>query len=273
MSQIIAVTNQKGGGGKTTTVVNVAASLAYQGFKTLVIDLDPQGHASEHLGVRGGENAEKTVLQVMKKENTLLNSLSLSRIPNLWVLPANLSLGQFNQLNPVGNQFALREAVDEEVSSKFDFILIDCQPSLSLLTLNALTVSNKVLLPVQAEFFALDGLSQLVLTLHEVQTKLNPQLKVLGIVLTMFDGRNRLSGEVRQELKNNFGDDLFDTVIPRNVKLAEAPSFGKSIFEYDSNSTGAMAYHNLTQELIRKISGEDKPEEEVQVGSEEAAGS
>jgi chromosome partitioning protein len=255
MSQIIAVTNQKGGVGKTTSSVNVAASLAYQGYKTLVIDFDPQGHSSEHLGLRQFENKQDphTILQVLKKEKTLPACVIPSRIPNLWALTADLSLGQFNQMSPTGNQFLLKEAINLDIRNKYDFIIIDCQPSLSLLTLNALTCSNRVLLPVQAEFLALDGLSQLILTLHEVQTKLHPQLRVLGIFLTMFDARNKLSGEVLAELQKNFKDDLFTTVIPRNVKLAEAPSFGKSIFEYDPGSQGAQAYHRLTQEIINRI--------------------
>jgi chromosome partitioning protein len=171
----------------------------------------------------------------------------------LYILPANLRLGLYNQNSPQGKQFSLKQAFDEEILSQFEFVIIDCQPSLSLLTLNALTSADFVLLPVQAEFLALDGLTQLVVTLREVQSKLHPKLSVLGILLTMFDSRNRLSGEVQNELKKNFGKDLFETVIPRNIKLAEAPSFGKSVFDYDSFSSGAKAYFNLTTEILTKV--------------------
>lgn len=256
MSAIISVTNQKGGVGKTTTAVNLAASLCQEGKRVLLIDMDPQGHSGEHLSIKVTtiENNQKvSTKEVLTKERTLLDSLYQSYIPNLWVLPSDLSLGSINQLAPQGKQFMLKEAISSQIHQNFDFIILDCQPSLSLLTLNALTSSDHVLLPVQAEFLALDGLSQLILTLKEVQTKLHPRLQVLGILLTMYDSRNRLSGEVLTELKNNFGDKIFETIIPRNVKLAEAPSFGKSIFDYDKNSLGGQAYTQLGQEVIKRI--------------------
>jgi chromosome partitioning protein len=252
MSTVIAIVNQKGGVGKTTTSVNVAAALAHLNFKTLLIDMDPQGHSGEHLGIKPQVNQGS--LSVINKESTLLSSVVPTYLPNLWVLPANIKLGQFNQNSPVGRQFALREVITEEVRGKFDFILVDCQPSLSLLTLNALTACDKVVLPVQAEFLALDGLTQLILTLKEIQSKMHPKLQVLGVVLTMFDKRNRLSFEVRQELEKNFGSDLFQTAIPRSVKLAEAPSFAKSVFEYAPDSFGAESYLELTKEIVSKIS-------------------
>lgn len=257
MSITIAVVNQKGGVGKTTTSVNVAAALARMGHKTLLIDLDPQSHSTEHLGVgKETKGVDRTVLDVLNKERELSRTIVPTYLDNLFVLPANLKLGQFNQLSPVGNQFKLKEALHDEVKDNFDYILVDCQPSLSLLTLNALTASDKVLLPVQAEFFALDGLSQLILTLKEVRTKLHPVLSVLGVVVTMFDRRNNLSGEIKNELEKNFGNDLFETYIPRSVRLAEAPSFGRSIFEYAPGSKPASAYKDLTQELIDKIEKE-----------------
>jgi chromosome partitioning protein len=254
MSQVIAITNQKGGVGKTTTSVNFAAGLARKGKKTLILDLDPQGHASEHLGVEIiEENKEqKTILRTLEKETSISGSTYPTYIPNLWISPSNIHLGKFNQHTPAGNQFILKESL-VEIADKFDFIIIDCQPSLSLLTLNALTASDYVLLPVQSEYLALDGLTQLVVTLHEIQTKLHPKLKVLGILLTMFDRRNRLSGEVRAELRKNFGEDLFHTTIPRSVKLAEAPSFGKAIFDYDGNSVGSQAYTDLVREVLDKL--------------------
>ena len=245
----ITVTNQKGGVAKTTSSVNLAACLTLSGNKVLVIDLDPQGQAGEHLGVN---ESEVTVLDVLTKKATALEAMQKTYRENLFVLNSNIQLGSFNQQSATGSQFALREAL-EPLQNSFDFVIIDCQPSLSLLTLNALTAANYVILPVQSEFFALDGLTQLILTLKEIQNSLNPDLKVLGILLTMFDKRNRLSMEVKNELFKNFEDELFHTIIPRNVKLAEAPSFGKAIIDYDNNSLGADAYRNLAKEVLKKI--------------------
>lgn len=255
MAVVISVTNQKGGVGKTTTAVNLSAALAHLGYKVLLVDFDPQGHSGEHLGVKiiSNDSGSKTILEVLHKEKNLASVTYPSYLPNLWVIPSNLKLGQFNQNPPAGNQFTLKNALELEIQGRFDFVVIDCQPSLSLLTLNALTACEYVLLPVQAEFLALDGLSQLVLTLKEIQTKLHPKLKVLGILLTMFDRRNRLSSEVKNELEKNFRSDLFQTVIPRTVKLAESPSFGRSIFEYDPNSPGAEAYQQLATEIIQRV--------------------
>jgi len=255
MGLIISITNQKGGVGKTTTAVNLAASLARNRKRTLIIDFDPQGHATEHVGIRTStpESQTKTVLEALNHTQKVQDCIFQTYMPNLFILPANLRLGQFNQNAPQGKQFLLKDILVPKIKDQFDFILIDCQPSLSLLTLNALTTSDKVLLPVQAEFLALDGLMQLVITLKDVQQKLHPKLEVLGILLTMFDTRNRLSGEVQNELAKNFDKDLFHTVIPRNVKLAEAPSFGKTIFDYDSFSTGAQAYEKLSGEILTKL--------------------
>ena len=244
----IAITNQKGGVAKTTTTVNLSASLASMGYRVLIIDMDPQGHAGEHLGVK----KEQTILEVLTKQTVIQNNIVKTYKQNLYCLPSNLQLGQFNQLNPTQYQYALKAAL-AEIKGDFDFILIDCQPSLSLLTLNALTASDYVILPVQAEFFALDGLSQLVYTLKEIQNRLHPTLGVLGILLTMFDRRNKLSLEVRQELTQNFRESLFKTVIPRNIKLAEAPSFNLAINDYDKGSAGADAYQNLAKEILKKL--------------------
>lgn len=250
MTYTIAVVNQKGGVGKTTSSVNLAAGLAAQKYKVLLIDFDPQGHSSEHLSVKPDPN--KTALEALTNQEDLEACTYPSYIPNLWVLPSNLRLGQYNQNTPVGRQFNLKEVL-ASTDSEFDFVIIDCQPSLSLLTLNALVACNKVLLPVQAEFLALDGLSQLIVTLKEIQAKLQPNLSVLGILLTMYDRRNKLSFEVRSELEKNFKEDIFSTAIPRNVKLAEAPSFGKTIFDYAPTSPGAQAYLDLSKEVVKKL--------------------
>jgi chromosome partitioning protein len=250
MTTIISVVNQKGGVGKTTTSVNVASAFAKLGFRVLVIDFDPQGHSGEHLGIQV-ENG-KSALEVLEKEKPLVSCIYASKVRNLWVLPSNLRLGQFNQNSPVGRQFSLKEAVEKDLldSDKFDFVVIDCQPSLSLLTLNALVTCDCVLLPVQAEFLALDGL---IVTMKEIKTKLHPKLSVLGILLTMYDRRNKLSYEVKGELEKNFRDDLFETVIPRSVKLAEAPSFGQSILDYAPDSPGSIAYKDLALEITKKL--------------------
>jgi len=254
MATVIAITNQKGGVGKTTTAVNLSAALANLGKKVLIIDFDPQGHSTEHLGVKNlFDPIQGTILEVITNKKTLLSVVVPTYLPNLWIAPSNLRLGQFNQHNPIGKQFVLKNAISQEESQKFDFILIDCQPSLSLLTLNALTTSNKVILPVQAEYLALDGLTQLILTLKEVKQKLHPTLSILGILITMFDRRNKLSSEVKTELEKNFGSDVFRSHIPRSVRLAEAPSFGKTIFDYDPRSEGALAYYNLAREVLEKL--------------------
>ena len=247
-AKIIAITNQKGGVGKTTTTVNLASALAETGKKVLIIDMDPQGHAGEHLGVK----KDRTILEVLTGNIEVMEAVTLSYKINLFCIPSNLQLGQFNQLNPAQYQYRLREILNS-IRDNFDYIIIDCQPSLSLLTLNSLVASDYVILPVQAEFFALDGLSQLIFTLKEIQSRIHPDLKVLGILLTMFDRRNKLALEVRNELTKNFRDFLFHTVITRNIKLAEAPSYNRSVLEYEPNSTGADCYRMLSRELTRKL--------------------
>ncbi len=256
MSYIISVTNQKGGVGKTTTSVNLATALARADKKVLLVDFDPQGHTSEHIGSKPKGNTP-SILELLLGQQTIEQVIQATYIPNLSLIGANLRLGKFNQLAPKGNQFVMKNSISKQAHDYFDYIILDCQPSLSLLTLNALTSSDGVLLPVQAEFLALDGLTQLIVTLKDVQTQLHPKLRILGILLTMYDSRNRLSTEVYNELSKNFGDDVFRTIIPRNIKLAEAPSFNKSIFDYDPYSSGAKAYHDLSLEVIHKVRTEE----------------
>jgi chromosome partitioning protein len=252
MAVILSVVNQKGGVGKTTTTVNLSATLAGLGKRVLVVDLDPQGHSTEHLGFAERVSTDKSVLEAIMGTISPKDCVHKTYKQNLFLIPSNLRLGLFNQLPTESNHYKLKEVLDS-ISGDFDFMLIDCQPSLSLLTLNALIASNQVLMPVQSEFLALDGLSQLIVTFKEVKAKYQPDLNVLGVVLTMYDKRNRLSAEIRKELEKNFGDNLFDTVIPRSVRFAEAPSFGKAICDYSPGSDAARSFEKLAVEILAKL--------------------
>jgi chromosome partitioning protein len=254
MTKTLAIVNQKGGVGKTTTAVNVAACLSKIGKKTLIVDLDPQGNAGSYLGINIA-SLKITALEVLNKSAQLKDGVIETGRSNLFILPANIKLGSFNQGTTQGRTDVLKNVLNSDFARTFDFIIIDCQPSLSLLTINAMAASNGLVIAMQAEYLALDGLSQLLLTLKEVKQKMNVGLTILGIAITMYDRRNNLCVEVKNELVKNMPKELFKTVIPRVVKLAESPSHGKTIFEYDQNGLASHAYRELTLEIVLRLSG------------------
>ncbi len=253
MRRILAITNQKGGVGKTTTAVNLAAQLANAKRRVVLVDLDPQGNATSSLGV-DKEALGTTLYDVLISNAGTADIVLPTNIENLFLLPANNTLAQAEvDLVPVEHrEFRLREAlapVDAEV------VIIDCPPALGLLTINALSAATDVLIPVQSEYFALEGLGQLLQTIQAVKQGLNPALDILGVVLTMFNKRMVLSEQVQAEVAQHFGNKLFKTVVPRNVRLAEAPSYGRTIFEHDKWSKGARAYKSLAGEVAKRLDG------------------
>jgi chromosome partitioning protein len=253
-SEIIAIVNQKGGVGKTTSTVNLAAALARLEHKVLLIDFDPQGNASSYLGINITTLA-KTVLNFVEGEG--INSIVIQNVrTNLDLLPANLQLGSYNQgKSSIDTKSLQAQLIKSGALDHYEYILIDCQPSLSNLTINAMSASTSLVIPMQAEYLALDGLSQLLLTLKQVKQKLNPDLKILGILITMYDKRNKLCQEVREELVKNMPQELFRTVITRLVRLAESPSHGKTIFEYDPTGQASLAYYDFAREVIERSQG------------------
>lgn len=262
--KIIAVANQKGGVGKTTTTINLAAGLAEQGKKVLVIDLDPQGNASTGLGI-SLDDREFTTYELLLEDIDLNDVILETNTNNLYIVPAtvDLSSADLELLSNEKRSYLLHDALRQTQmdSFAFDYVLIDCPPSLNLLTVNAMIGAHSVLVPLQSEFFALEGLSQLMLTVREVRQSGNKDLRIEGVVLTMYDRRNNLSQQVEQDARDNLGDLVFKTMIPRNVRVSEAPSFAMSVLSYDTLSKGAKAYRALAAELI---SNNEQIEEEVQ---------
>jgi|SRR6185312_4591381 len=253
MAKIICIANQKGGVGKTTTSVNLSAALATMGRKTLLIDMDPQGNASSGLGLKRHEHQDSNIYHVLIGEKTLSEVLQKTRFENLHVASATPDLvgAEIELVDMAHREYRLKSAI-AAVAHKYDYIIIDCPPSLGLLTLNALTAADSFLVPLQCEYYALEGLSQLLNTAGIIKKNLNPQLHIEGIALTMFDTRNNLSHQVVSEIKNHFGEKVFAAIIPRNVRLSEAPSHGQSIFEYDAKSIGASKYAELAAELDQR---------------------
>lgn len=251
MASVISVTNQKGGVGKTTTSINLAASLVQRGKRILLIDMDPQGNATVGCGV-DPEEILSTIYDVLLLDSSVKDAVIKTEC-GVDVLTANgdLAGAQVELLNEIGRELRLQKAL-APVQDDYDIIFIDCPPALNVLTINALVASNSVMIPMQCEYFALEGLSALISTIRKIRETLNPQLRIEGLLRTMFDKRNSLSNEVSKQLQTHFGDKVYDTIVPRNITLAEAPSYGEPVISYDPNSKGAKAYVALADEILAK---------------------
>lgn len=255
MPMVLALVNQKGGVGKTTTCVNLAAFLAAKGKRVLLVDVDPQGNATSGLGFDKNE-LESTTYDVLINATPMIDAVSDTGRKNLYICPANIQLAgaEIELVSVVSRETCLKHALDV-IKHQFDFVLMDCPPSLGLLTVNALTAADGVLVPIQGEYYALEGVTQLMETVTLVKKRLNPALHVFGVIVTMFDSRTQLAHQVANEVKKCFGEKVFRTIIPRNVRLSEAPSYGKSILEYDIRSKGAECYDHLAREVIKRAAG------------------
>ena len=251
MGRIIAIANQKGGVGKTTTAINLSACLAEKGKKVLVVDLDPQGNTTSGLGVDKNQ-LENTIYELIRGECEIDDCMIKNQFENLSILPANRNLAgaELELITEDNMQYIVKEKLDA-IKKQYDFIIIDCPPALGMLTVNSMTAANTVLVPIQCEFYALDGLSQLIYTIELIQKSLNPDLVIEGVVFTMYDARTNLSPQVVENVRNNLNQNIYETVIPRNVRLAEAPSYGMPINVYASRSAGAESYRNLADEVIK----------------------
>ena len=254
MGRIIAIANQKGGVGKTTTAINLSACLAEKGQKVLAIDMDPQGNMSSGLGL-DKDSIDKTIYDMIIGENDVEEVIDHGTIDNLDILPSNVDLSAVEiELIDVDNkEFIVKDAI-QKIRDNYDYIIIDCPPSLSLLTINAMTTADSVLVPIQCEYYALEGLSQLIHTVELVKERLNSILEIEGVVFTMYDARTNLSLQVVENVKDNLQQNIYKTIIPRNIRLAEAPSYGTPINQYDPKSAGAESYMRLAEEVIKKKS-------------------
>lgn len=252
MGRIIAIANQKGGVGKTTTAINLSSCLSEAGKKVLVIDMDPQGNTTSGLGIEKEEISD-TVYELMLGECSVRESIHKTDIENLMLMPSNVNLAgaEIELLGIKEKEYILKNEIDY-IQDDFDFLLIDCPPSLNMLTINAMTTANTVLVPIQCEYYALEGLSQLIYTINLVKKRLNPNLELEGVVFTMYDARTNLSLQVVENVKNNLHQNIYKTIIPRNVRLAEAPSHGLPIQMYDARSAGAEAYQLLAKEVMER---------------------
>lgn len=250
LGKVIALSNQKGGVGKTTTTVNLGACLAYYGRKVLLIDIDPQGNTTSGIGISKAD-VKKCIYDVLINDVPVTQTIMSSKIDNLSIIPATIQLAgaEIELVQTVSREMKLKKAIDS-IRDQYDYILIDCPPSLGLLTVNSLTAASSVLIPIQCEYYALEGLSQLLNSIRLVQRHLNVNLQIEGVLLTMFDSRTNLSMQVSEEVKKYFQEKVYDTVILRNVRLSEAPSYGQSIIDYDVKSKGAEVYLELAKEVI-----------------------
>ena len=252
MGRIIAVANQKGGVGKTTTSINLAACLAEKGKKVLAVDMDPQGNLTSGLGV-DKDSVEKSIYELIIGEVDIKEVINKEVLKNLDIIPTSidLSAAEIELIGVDDKEYILRNAIDQ-VKDQYDFVIIDCPPSLSMLTINAMTTADSVIVPIQCEYYALEGLSQLIHTVELVKDRLNSKLEIEGVVFTMYDARTNLSLQVVENVKDNLQQNIYKTIIPRNIRLAEAPSYGLPINKYDPKSTGAESYMRLADEVIER---------------------